>query len=101
MSKIISAQTSAVAASKETEFEVKQGQIFTVYADENLAAGEEIEIMKAVDGNYRSVADAEDPINTTKKIITTAKTDRQVRGPFKGALRKGDTTQPVAVYIDS
>jgi len=101
MSKFISAQTAAVAASQTTELTVKQGDFKTITYTGTLGSGEEIEIKKKLsDGSYRAEADPDDTVNTSKKIITSARSSIQLRGPFTGAISKTFTVAAVGVDVE-
>ena len=95
----IAAQTAAVAASGATKFHVKSGELARISVDAGIGPGEEVEILEDIAGTYVSITDASDPVDTTKKLLTSAMNNRTVTGPFFGAISKGVTVSNTAVYI--
>ena len=98
---IIAATTAAVAADLATEINANKGELVTVALNGDIGA-ELIEIKKVVELNgvrsYVSMADPTDPIDTTRKVLSSAFTERRLEGPIVIAIDKPATAGAVGVH---
>jgi hypothetical protein len=100
MNRVFIAPTvSAVAASADTEFTVQEGASCSFSLDAGIGV-EEVEIKQRVGATYTSITDPSDPVDTTKKVLSSAFNVRQVYGPIIVAVDKPATASATGVYIN-